>query len=291
MNPGSLVRVSCLVPVLAPGATGLADSVSLTPVQDSTVYEYVDGLPDQANGAGAYLFAGKNAGNQARRALIRFDMSAIPSGSTITSATLRVNVSRTHGLRATIALHRATASWGEGPSDPGGEEGGGVVAGPGDATWRHRFFPGTFWSTVGGDFDATPAATVDAVGLGPLTWDSTPTLVTDVQRWLDDPQSNFGWVVIGDESAAATAYRFDSRESVTPALAPTLAIGFTPPPRNCDFTEDGAVDFSDVFLLIDIVGGLISCPAGFDCDLDQNGSVDFGDVFYLIDVVGGLIPC
>lgn len=53
-------------------------------------------------------------------------------------------------------------------------------------------------------------------------------MVMDAQRWLDTPASNTGWVVIGNETAASTAKRFDSREHPTPANRPRLDIGFIP---------------------------------------------------------------
>ena len=46
-------------------------------------------------------------------------------------------------------------------------------------------------------------------------------MVADVQSWLDNPASNFGWLVLGDETAIATAKRFDTRESASP---PVLTI-------------------------------------------------------------------
>ena len=53
-------------------------------------------------------------------------------------------------------------------------------------------------------------------------------MVADVQEWLDSPASNFGWLVLGDETAIATAKRFDTRESASP---PMLTIQYTPGPR------------------------------------------------------------
>ena len=47
----------------------------------------------------------------------------------------------------------------------------------------------------------------------------------DVQSWLDDPASNFGWLVLGDESEISTAKRFDTRESASP---PVLTIIYRP---------------------------------------------------------------
>src|SRR5438067_12897809 len=45
---------------------------------------------------------------------------------------------------------------------------------------------------------------------------------------LDNPASNFGWLVLGDETAIATAKRFDTRESASP---PVLTIQYIPGPR------------------------------------------------------------
>ena len=56
-------------------------------------------------------------------------------------------------------------------------------------------------------------------------------MIADVQSWLDNPATNFGWLVLGDESASATAKRFDTRESASP---PVLTIEYTrttPSPR------------------------------------------------------------
>ena len=53
-------------------------------------------------------------------------------------------------------------------------------------------------------------------------------MVADVQSWLDNPASNFGWLVLGDESTIATAKRFDTRESASP---PVLTIQYIPGPR------------------------------------------------------------
>ena len=37
-------------------------------------------------------------------------------------------------------------------------------------------------------------------------------MLADVQKWLDDPSSNFGWLLLGDETKSRTTKRFDSSE-------------------------------------------------------------------------------
>jgi hypothetical protein len=55
-------------------------------------------------------------------------------------------------------------------------------------------------------------------------------LVADVQLWLDQPGSNFGWMLLcQSEGTAFSARRFGSREN--PFTTPALAIEFLLPPR------------------------------------------------------------
>jgi len=119
-----------------------------------------------------------------------------------------------------------------------GEEGAGAPATPGDATWNDRFFGSLAWGTAGGVFAPTPSASAPIPEvLGDYVWGSTPTLVSDVQGWLTNPAGNFGWVLLGDESALSTARRFNSREHIDVASRPRLTVTFAPPPAcyaNCD---------------------------------------------------------
>ncbi|RMF61868.1 MAG: T9SS C-terminal target domain-containing protein, partial [Bacteroidetes bacterium] len=86
-----------------------------------------------------------------------------------------------------------------------------------------RFFDSTPWTTPGGDFDDTPSASTTVDGPGTYTWSST-NMVGDVQDWLERPEENFGWILLGEELVSRSARRFDSRESSTP---PTLTITYS----------------------------------------------------------------
>src|SRR5437879_3143924 len=131
------------------------------------------------------------------------------------------------GPARTTELHKRLADWGEGTSHAPGGEGSGAPATPNDATWRHRFYDTIFWTTQGGDFSATVSASQSVGPVGQYTWSSTQ-MVADVQSWLNNPASNFGWLVLGDETAIATAKRFDTRESASP---PVLTVEYIPGPR------------------------------------------------------------
>jgi hypothetical protein len=97
----------------------------------------------------------------------------------------------------------------------------------GDATWLHTFFDTTFWSNPGADFLGTVSATQSVSDTGFYTWGSTSQMVADVQDWLDNPATNFGWLVLGDESGPATAKRFDSRQNPVEANRPVLTVAYS----------------------------------------------------------------
>lgn len=205
---------------------GGAGPVTLTPSQDNTLYE--DSSGSLSSGAGTGLFIGTTNSVRDRRALIQFDIvGAIPDGATITSVSLTMSVTKTIADTYDATLHTLSLAWGEGASSAGGGGGGGATAEAGDATWTHSVLDGAAWSNPGGDFASTASATVSVGGGGPHTWDSTNQLVADVQAWLDDPDSNFGWIVIGDESTNKTTKRFASRESKIEDARPQLTIEYS----------------------------------------------------------------
>ena len=85
------------------------------------------------------------------------------------------------------------------------------------------------WRTPGGDFLGEASASETVSGMGRYTWGSTSQMVADVQGWLDDPSTNFGWLIMGNESEMKTSKRFDSKESSEEANRPSLTIEFKSP--------------------------------------------------------------
>ena len=208
------------------GSLARAGTVNINPSKDNTLYEYdpLDG--DKSNALGLHFFAGETGMKELRRGVLAFDIAGnIPPGSTITAVSLSLNMSRAPTTNVyAMELHKLLADWGEGTSIASGEEGDGAPATPNDPTWRHRFFDTIFWNTQGGDFSPTASASQMVGGIGQYTWSSAQ-MVADVQGWLDQPASNFGWLMLGDESIFLTAKRFDTRESANP---PVLAITYVP---------------------------------------------------------------
>ena len=128
----------------------IADSININPSKDNTLYEYVPADGDRSNGIGDHFFAGKTGMGFIRRGVLAFDIAgSVPPGSTITSVSLTMHMSRTalSNVR-TVELHTLPADWGEGTSDATANEGQGAPATANDATWRHRFYSTIFWTTA-----------------------------------------------------------------------------------------------------------------------------------------------
>ena len=53
-------------------------------------------------------------------------------------------------------------------------------------------------------------------------------MVADVQQWLDNPSGNFGWILVGNETAPHLTKRFDSREDTVLTSRPKLTIVYSP---------------------------------------------------------------
>lgn len=215
-------------------------TVDLPPVKDNTLFETLAG--HLSNGAGAFLFAGRNGNGENRRAVLAFDVAGagIPAGATITQVTLTLDMSRTTSGNQTLALHRLTSDWGEGTSDAVGNlgnEGMGAASTTGDATWIHTFFSAGSWSSIGGDFAPVASASTTVGALGSYQWSSAQ-MISDVEDWLTTGNA-FGWILIGNESQARTSKRFGSRQNSTPAARPVLSITYDPSLVFSDGFESG----------------------------------------------------
>lgn len=203
----------------------IGQSINLGSSKDNTLYEDAGG--SISNGAGNYFFTGKTAGGLIRRGLISFNFNSIPKCATITSVTLTLHMSKTITGNRQVQLKRLTENWGEGTSSPGGEEGFGTTAGPGDATWLNTFYDTSFWARQGGTFSSDTSASKQVGAVEFYTWGSTAKMVSDVQSWLNNPSGNYGWLLLCDESTSITAKRFDTKENPVPANRPVLAVTYT----------------------------------------------------------------
>lgn len=205
-----------------------ADSVTVAPTQDTSIFSGTSGSNSLADGAGPYLWLSVTAEGLNRRALLRFDVSAIPPGALVREVRLSLYESRSRENHA-VQVHRLLRAWGEGGSN-GGSAGAGALALPGDATWVNAVHPNQGWYAPGGDFAPAPSASIQVGFPGQFyTWGPTGGLSADVQAWVDHPGSNHGWILIGNEQGNQNAKRFESRDNTEASLRPRLEVVYDPP--------------------------------------------------------------
>lgn len=211
---------------LAVSSAARAEIMEFTPSKDNTLYEDLSG--SLSNGSGDQVFFGRtgpNADSVVRRALLHFDVSAIPGDAVIDSVELSVEFDMIPPAPngGTAFLHRLLADWGEGDSDAFPPEGAGAAAEPMDATWVHRSYDTELWDVSGGDFQLEPSASVGyGIELETITFTTTSALIRDLNKWVGQPNENFGWILIGNEGLDHTARRFDSRENNDVDASPAL---------------------------------------------------------------------
>lgn len=250
-------RVFGMILFLIPAYPARSERVELIPSADTTLVEVA---PDSNLGGACIVNAGTTQINTRNRGLLLFDLTGtVPLNALITGVELVLGVTGEPAngfVTADYTLHRMLQSWGEGnkgdpncPPDSGSSPGVGFAATPGEATWTHRFALSLPWGAPGGapglDYVAEPSADqlISGIGETPYQFLDTPELRADVQGWVNDPQSNFGWMLIcAVEDERGTARRFGSRED--PFSPPTLIIDYTVVP------EPG------VFALLGVGGGL-----------------------------------
>ncbi|MDO8425284.1 MAG: DNRLRE domain-containing protein [bacterium] len=139
-----------------------------------------------------------------RRSVLRFSLSAVPRGATVSGARLTLQATQTYGASRTIALHRVTKPWDEGA-----------------VTWQHT--GAQFWDAAGGDFTAMPSASATLTWSGSLPL-ATFTVTADVQRIVDGTAENNGWLLKDASEDSSQAYWFfSSREGET---APRLEVDY-----------------------------------------------------------------
>lgn len=276
----ALAALVCTIGMTPPAR---ADVVMLQASKDTSLFETTAGTTSAGGADGIYVGrTGQSDGTAVRRGLVAFDLAEIPQGSTINSVSLRMFVAIASPVTPTtnIAVYRVLGDWGEGTAiTTSGNSG--APAQAGDATWLHQFFPNDQWITVGGDFVATSSAEQIVGGTGTtVTWTSTPPLVEDVQGWVDNPASNFGWMLRGNESLSRTARKFASSEFGTPNSRPLLTVDFTPPSMRTpgDVNDDGDVNAADLALFVASYGATTTAN-NFDVgEFSGDGIVGLADL-------------
>jgi glucose/arabinose dehydrogenase len=209
-------------------APSFAATATLSIAEDTFINS---GNPGNNAGRNGWFDAGRDGAGGIRRGLLRFDLTGIPAGSTVTSASLQLTVVKVPGAgpaNSTFDLFRLLAGWNEGTKI--GNNGGPATAG--ETTWNARMLGTANWTAPGAKADATatPSAST-AVGSagGNYSWSGSG-VIADVQRWVNDPSQNFGWLLASrGESASRSVRGFASREGGGGTLVVTYTAA--PPPN------------------------------------------------------------
>ncbi|MCX7671674.1 MAG: DNRLRE domain-containing protein, partial [Anaerolineae bacterium] len=171
--------------------------------------------PDERRGTDPELRV-KGEANKLKRALLRFDLSSLPSDAIISSATLSLFVKAASGGALTINARRVTQSWNET-----------------EVTWKARDkAAGLLWTTQGGDYDATVAAStvVDDTKNVWRSWNITSL----VSGWVSAPATNYGLILEASSSNAEKVFKSsdDGTTSQRPKLEVCFSAGLTLTPNN-----------------------------------------------------------
>ncbi len=177
--------------------TNSAVAAAQSPVQDAYIQSK---NPSTNNGTSGSMVINRETGNL-QRALVQFDMSSIPAGSTIMRATLKLQATSIDGL-LTIDAYQVLQAWAEGST-----------------TWNESS-SGINWSTAGGDFNATALDSITTAATGQHTWDITAL----VQDWVDGAAQNYGVLVGCPGGGGNRTATYDTREGT---VAPVLEIIYT----------------------------------------------------------------
>ncbi|HMJ89441.1 MAG TPA: DNRLRE domain-containing protein [Candidatus Acidoferrum sp.] len=222
----------------------LGAAVSLVPVADTSLFQE---KPNNNLGAMPFMPVGLNGEDTRGRGLIRFDLSQIPPHAMVSSATLRITSTFGGGGTRTFDIHRLLQSWIEGgkSSVPDGDGNLGQAATSGEPTWNNRQHLVSPWGAAGAaansDYFATATATISFSAEGNYTF-SSAALTADVQRWVTNAGTNFGWLLKDrTETSSGTARRIGSREDTV--NAPLLAVIYTLPNPALVITNDSELHF------------------------------------------------
>lgn len=211
---------------LVPNKEWLQDSSRVYPITiDPTIVRiqssnYVDdtnirsSVPAQTGGNDLELGGGVGNGNTIR-SLLKFDLSSVPTGTTILSSSLDLYFSSTNSSSPiNLSLYEVNRDWNEN-----------------EASWNYaKISPSTAWTTKGGDFNSTKLASVSGL-TAPITlandltkWEVSPSLI---QKWKENTTSNYGFILKSDTESTNIYKKFISSENaVDEKYHPKLVITY-----------------------------------------------------------------
>jgi hypothetical protein len=210
-------------PVTVTATGSAADGASHTLERTIDVYQLPVGIVNQPDGSNADTFieqgGSSGKGNQdtlrisgkrgdEKRALLQVDLSTLPSGARVVSATLEGYAKKANASAgAELAAYRLTQAWSEA-----------------NATWSNHdvlLLLGQPWKTPGGDYEAEPVGRTDIANGTPST---QLDLTAVVQAWLDGDFPNYGVLLAGNPSL--DDLELYSSDRSTPSQRPRLLVEY-----------------------------------------------------------------
>ncbi|MDO6440946.1 VCBS domain-containing protein [Marinobacter sp. 2_MG-2023] len=219
---------------------GALATETLNPSQDT----YVDDNSDETNyGSSQFLIVDKSGGGVGdQRTLVQFDLSTIPAGSTITSATLYLTAVDITGS-LTVSAYQVTEAWVGNTvtydTQPGHENG----ASSGFNAWAGQIVDG---QPVDHDWDITSL----------------------VQAWVDGTASNYGVLLGSEESGDEQVQYYSSESGNSPRLEVIYDDSLTATDNAGEVTEEGPASASGNVITDDDGDGVDSDPEDSINDLE-----------------------
>lgn len=173
--------------------------------KDALIQSHTNGTMKDNNNKDHLLFQaerGSASGWFSSRSLIEFDLFCLPSNATVNSASLSLSGNGHYYPRSNASyLYLNTSPWTES-----------------SLTWNNQ----------------PTHTTTNSVSLAATTSTNqnfSPSVTTQVQNWIQNPGSNFGWkLLLADETTNNYAYMvFGSSDNATASLRPKLIITITLP--------------------------------------------------------------
>jgi hypothetical protein len=192
---------------LPPGAQPLA--VGSFPMEDTRIDE---SYPTMNYGWEGGFRVRSSAG--AASALMRWDLTSIPTGAAVQNARLELYATyRSRAWQVDIAAYEVLAPWQES-----------------SATWNLAA-SGVPWAEagcrgIGTDRSGSASATTTILPGDPIPGWYRWTLTTLVQKWVDEPAANRGLILVA--SGSTVSYDFMSSEG-NPTFQPKLIVDYLPP--------------------------------------------------------------
>jgi len=226
----ALVPALFLTVAVSLSGTAAAETGNATTTADTSIHEYYS--TTNYGGDTTSRFDGDEPGGSGKDvySLLRWDLSSMPAGSRVDSASVTLNV--TNPSTQTYQAYDLKSPW---------------VGSA--ATWQ-LYAAGQPWEIAGarGSLDrGMQVGSVSPSATGKRTFTLSPALV---QRWMDDPSSNHGIVIANAANTDGVAFAnaantdgvaFSTREAADASLRPSLSVNYsgTPAPPPTDSCAKG----------------------------------------------------